>query len=251
MATTPFTSEWEWLNINRGLDYTVVDGASLKRNNWTLVRSRYSNAPYVSELDTKLTSLTAYNGGVPETIPSLTGIDVSGVRFDTTTTYTLNTTTWIDIGRPSSQGGVKWYRQESSATNIPDSDMVNILGRFWTGAGTWPDMVCVWAVVEMTSTQADSLTFSQYLTNYTNYARSTNTWILTDSTAPTIDGETIAASTATGTFSPTVDSDIDVGTWEGTGSFLCTADTQNYQQRGVEWYQQLQTWSFKDDWRTA
>ena len=85
-----------------------------------------------------------------------------------------------------------------------------------------------------------------------NKVRAANfTYDGTSASVPALDGQTMLASTAAGTFTPTSDSEVSVGNFEIEGTFLCTGDVQNYDQRGVDWFQQVQTWSFKDSWRTA
>ena len=258
MAITPFTSEWEWQNINRGLDYTVVDSAPMKRNNWTLTRSRYSSAPYASELDTKDTSLTAYNGGEPETISGITSIYIDGYQFDTTQNWVSDSAIWVDSGYTSVGTSSKVYVQQSGTTNKPDSDKANLLGIFRTYYNYvgHPDYVATaryaWCVVESTINDAENGTFSADYTTYTNGIHGPEYFYQSYppiyAQTPSIpEGETL--STAKGTFSGS--STPYGGSYPSVGTFLCTADVQQYGQRGVEWYEQVQTWSFKDAWRTA
>ena len=258
MATKPFTSEWEWLNINRGLDYTVVDNAQLKRNNWTLTRSRYSNMPYVSQLDERAQSLSGYNGGVPETIPSITGLYVSGVQFDTTTNWVSDSSVWIDSGY-NYYGNAKTYIQQAGTTNKPDSSKTNVFGVFITYQNLSGDPAILtrkyaWAVVEVDNTEAEQGTFSRYTDNHTNYIHGQEYDYqsyppITPAIPQDPDGESMLTANGTGTFTGT--STPYNGSFPSVGTFLCTADSQSYQQRGVDWYQQVQTWSFKDGWITA
>ena len=251
MATTPFTSEWEWQNINRGLDYTVIDNANLKRNNWTLTRMRYSNDIYTSELDAKSTSLTAYNGGVPETIGSVTGSLITGAQFDTDTIYTLDETVWVETGY--TRWGSPSYRMEDAAANIPDSSKTNILTKMTTG-GSYPTETLCWAVIELDNDVADNNGWSSSWTatalTYPGVRSATFTRQISDPVG--VDGQVLLASTSR-LWSPAAsnDSTVSIGSFPSSGTFLCTGDTQQYQQRGVDWYQQVQTWSFKDSWRTA
>ena len=247
MATKPFKSEWEWLNINRGIDYSVIDGEQLKRNNWVLTRFRWSNEIYVSELGNRESSLTAYNGGVPETVSGSTSILGLGVRFLTATVYTPSDKTWVEIAGESGR-----YKLEGSGNNIPDSTKVNILSNLLTQTGVTPQYA--WCIIECDADDIENGIFPNRYddVSYSNKVRATET---DNASRPPIDGVTILASTAVGTFNTgtQVDTtaDEDVFEYEVQGAFLCTADNQNYSQRGVEWYQQVQTWSFKDDWVPA
>ena len=262
-----FTSEWEWQIINRGLDYTVVGNSQQKRSNWTLTRSRYSNAPYESQIDTKQFSLSAYNGGETRTISGFTTDVVFGYQFETTRNWVSNSANWVDSGYNSyiRYGYANVYVQQDGTTNKPDSTKVNIMGAF----KTWSDYVYdpgsgfnvlqekyAWCVVEGEQSEIDNGSFSRDYDDYTNGIRGEEyLWIAFPQSGPAIpptpDAEPIT--TAKGTFDDTGDdaSTPFEGSFLSAGTFLCTADAQQYQQRGVPWYQQIQTWSFKDAWRNA
>lgn len=247
MSLTPFKSEWEWINVDRGLDYTVINGIEQKRNNWSLSRKRVSNDIYASEVDTRQYSLTAYNGGVPETVDNTTESIVGGLHFDTTTTWTLNTTIWEEWDY--SEHLEYRYTPQDGTVNIPDSTKINACS-FQAIDSSYT--AYAWFVVEMEPEWLESPVRSIY-SAYTNGIRSADTYTPAEYAAKefplTPDG--VSFTVPKGTFVGGGSSTAEWGTVATGGEFLCTNDSQQYQQRGVEWYTQQQTWSFKDRWRVA
>jgi len=243
MATiVPFKSEWEWVNIARGLDYSAQNGVSTKRNNWVLTRSRISNDSYASQLDETLFSLTAYNGGVPERIDGITGIPVEGLFFDNSTTWTANTTPWV----PFDFNAQTQYRyQPSGAANIPSASHVN---QCYFNRLDNTNVIFGWFVLEVPIAIASN-TFRQPYSSYLNGIRNSTIYTevdLANGTFPQTP-EGLLFDTAKGTFVGSATPSITITSERG--NFLCTGDAQSYQQRGVDWYTQTQTWSFKDSWR--
>jgi hypothetical protein len=235
---SPFTSEWEWLSINRGLDYTVVNNAKLQRNNWTLTRSRSSDEVYVSELGEVELELSAFNGGVTETVTGVTTATITGMRFSTTRDWTLNTVTWVETGRIVNSRVT--YRMESGATNIPNASKTNVVfyGSNDVYAATGDQR---WMCVEADTVDVDNLTWGTTLSSYSNHTVSqAESPVSINSVNFEIDGGTFHGESRAFT-----------GTWPVTGSFLCTGDNQVYDQKSVDWFKQVQTWSFKDSWVTA
>lgn len=231
---SPFTSEWEWQAINRGLDYTVVNNAKLQRNNWTLTRFRKSDEAYVSELGDTADELSAFNGGVTETISGVTEATVTGMKFNTTRNWTLNSTIWIETGRIIQ--GEPSYRMEDTATNIPNATKTNIcfLAERMSGVP-----IHEWSCVEAETADVDDFTWSLQRDDYSNRMDSFD------------DGpiHNVNFDVERGTFEN--ESRAIEGTFDVVGSFLCTGDNQVYDQASVDWFKQVQTWSFKDSWVTA
>ena len=253
------TSAWQWQTVNQRLDYISQGGARRKRNNWALQRFRTSDATYSSQLDATASSITASNGGVERTVSAATGQTISGIRFLTTTNWTLNTTTWIKTGWETNIGIVKYpiYKMETSAANIPDGTKTNILlflyintdptyaPPFWTIGGYW-HLCCVEAETsDVTDGSFEKFHFHPYINGicasqgYTGAEMASGAGIFNGQNLTQEKGTFLGASEAR------------TGTYDNTALLLCTGDVQSFDDQSVNWYRQTQTWSLKDDWRVA
>lgn len=217
MGTPIFTSEWEWVSINREQDVSVSNGNTLTRNNWSVTRKRVSNAPYVSEVGTEKSELTAYNGGVSETVrPPETEV----VTFDTTTAWTKTTTLWIPSGLTNNNAPI-YVSNESP--NIPDPSKINILYVSYDAV----DEEFTWYAYESVDGLPGPSINRCGSDDYT--------------TIPSLDG--LLFDNSFGSFTGSATSSI---TTAPIYDFYCSSDNQSYGQNGVDWFTQTQTWIFKD-----
>ena len=207
------TSGWEWQTIDQGVEM-LTGSTFVTRSNWTLIRHRWSNAPYVSQYGTTEERLIGYNAGIYNEIE---GPTIQGVKFDTTTEWVDANTLWVANGAERSNQPV--YVQYLTE-NKPSSALVNALARatVWTvGEYTRDD---VEAEEWTTSTNARQLTsadlgdepFDQFAGSWTGFTPSTP--VVGDFIAP----------------------------------LLCESDQRAYEAQGVNWYKQTQRWIYKDSW---
>jgi hypothetical protein len=135
------TSEWSWISINRETDISVSGGVFSSRPNWSMTRSRISNDTYSGQLGESATSLSAYNGGVTETV--IVPV-INYLSFDANTAWTLAATRWDATGYI--KNGSMSYTPHYGTANIPDAGKKNVAFIFRTtqsGGGTVLRGVCL------------------------------------------------------------------------------------------------------------
>ena len=229
-----FTSKWVWESIDRSLDISV-GAVSSTRNNWSVVRSRYSDKAYVSELGASEGSLDGENGGVTETIE--TGVEIHGVKFDTTRNWVLDSTLWIDNG--NEKNGNPVYVQYL-ANNIPNAAKVNVIYLYKLTSYSQYYWVC-------TETTAADVNANTMLENASGEPGSESyfvnaAWANWNGLATGLDNENF--NNNKGTFSGSsraTEDDYPTG-------FVCESDRQTYTPVFVDWYKQTQRWVFKTGW---
>jgi len=216
------------VGINQPKRDSSYQGATLlTRNNWVIIRKRISDDDYDSELGEEESSLSAYNGGVTETIA---GPVISGYTIGPTVRNYTNTT---DVCIPTGQiqNGSAVYATPSTITNIPDSEKRNVLHLVAVGSEL------NWSYGEFTQAEVDTLTVPD--------SRGTS-YVYDDSNKPA------------GSLPVSLNMNLYGGTFVGSNGaiastyaypFTCTGDNQVYEQQSVDWYTQRQTWVFKDGWQ--
>ena len=216
------TSQWEWASINRSRDYTrIIGGNQVYRENWSLIRKRISNDEYKNSAGTTIgtgdlgntsATLSAYNGGEIETIspPSF-----SSWSFGTTRAYCTSGVTWYKTGYLRNNLAV--YLQ----TEPYKGDLTKSVVLAYVAGDRYYMFPC-------TPAQADGNTFPESGAVAKRNSASTavaGTWTDNDG----LNSSTLSlASTA--------------------DPFICTSDIQSYDQSGVNWYTQQQTWISKSPW---
>jgi len=257
-----FTSNWQWISIQRGIDYTIQNGVQQKRSNWSLIRMRHSDQEFVSQLGEKENYLTAYNGGTTETVYRPDNTFVNGVMFDTETNWTSTDTVWFDTGFVVNYQPV--YRAMNQSPNVPRSGKITLLMPlylFGSALGHWcvvdlfPKQYSLGEFTEWDSgdvgfvsgsnNSGDNPDFSELAYDNTSCAASQ-----TGFSAYSIDGATIGDNQYGGIFDATVTT-ASLGEHPDPTQFLCTADIQTYENRGVDWFTQIQTWTYRSVWREA
>lgn len=238
------TSEWEWVGINRTQDITISGGILTKRNNWTATRKRISNDTFVSSLGTTATSLSAYNGGTIETV---TAPNISVVLFNANTAWTLTSTLWIPTGYI--RNGSMSYTQYQGTANIPDAlkknvaylatyDNNGVFTYIWVVTeaspetvrdNSWDSVIQKWVGAVLTQPNGSDYVFA-------------SVW---SSVGDSISGKAFPSSFGTFTGGATA-----YFSTSSVPSFYCSSDIQTYDQNGVDWFTQIQTWSNKDNWAT-
>ena len=214
---TAFTSEWEWTSINRSQDVSVQNSEQTTRNNWVVTRKRISNEAYDSQLGESAASLTAYNGGVTETV---TPPETEVIVFDTTTNWTKTTTLWIPSG--TTNNGAPIYVSDEDP-NIPDATRINILYLAYSAISS----KFLWYAYESVD-GAPGPGINRVGGDE-------------EVTRPSLDGYLF--DDLGGTFTGTSTSSISSAS---VYDFYCSGDNQTYQEQGVDWFTQTQTWIFKD-----
>lgn len=197
------TSGWEWQTIDRREAAVSIEPIYIYRPNWTLVRTRISDAAYSSELGDTTSSLSGLNGGVTETItppPSVFRITCTHASYSGTALYPSGD---INGGYPVYQSDIfTWFCSELQ-------DYIN--ARIWifyssTGAGQ--------------STRG--------------YVGSAATGLPYDSSYDCQDSIGLYSG---GWGLPPNFSSADTAL-----EFQCVSDSQVYNQKSVDWYTQQQTW---------
>jgi len=140
-----FTSNWEWVSRNRVLDVNIdSSGTRTTRNNWTMTRTRISDAPFASELGDEADVLSAYAGA--ELVAEYNA-EENYIQFDATQNWTDTTYKYYAYYSASAvgSGGVEQYYfvLNPAETNKPNSAKMTVVrprlrldtaGRL---AGTW------------------------------------------------------------------------------------------------------------------
>lgn len=218
------TSNWEWVSVNRNKDYTIISGQNVFRENWSLTRKRISNEAYTSELGTSITSLSAYNGGVTETISCPT---YSAYSFGTTQTWVDSGVLWVPTG--FTRGGVASYRCVEPAKQ--NTEYINVIFK-GTRSGTASYIIGAVTSGELSAGNWPNDSNSYGSPRHVNYKNE-------------------AYTTLTGDYSPSYSSTASESRLSATStnaSFYCTSDVQTYDSAGVDWFTQTQTWQSKTPW---
>lgn len=218
------TSQWEWASINRAKDFTIVNSQNVFRENWSIERFRISDDTYSSQLGESATSITAYNGGVTETVNCPT---YPAYSFDTSQNWVNAGVLWIPTG--FTRSGVAAYKYVESAKYNSTKNLVLFLG---TISGT-----ARYLVAEVTSSELSSGT---WLNEYSDYSALGLGTSHKSSSYTTLTGTYtgVAPYSGNSTLSSTATS----------ATFYCTSDTQIYNTSGVSWYTQRQVWQSKTPW---
>lgn len=238
-----FTSEWEWVSINRNADSYVEESTEFPglsefkiRRNWSLSRKRWSNDTYVSAFGDFSVDLTAKNGGVDYTVSSED--NYFGVKFYmSTAVWTTTETIWIESDFPAINGSPVWEVSPISQ-NLPFS----LPNRTLIFRVTLADFSTPWAAVNVDYSEwlASSL---DDIANYSDYKIASNTDLTDEFGEDTIffDG------TGSGAFaSGTAASEL--ATSHDAALYFCESDVQSWPIDGVDFYQQTQTWSWKSEY---
>ncbi len=226
------TSEWEWITINRSVEDSTFGGAMVTRRNWTLSRKRISDAAYSSEDGTLQNSLSGYNGGVTETITCPT---LRMVTFGTATNWTATTTKWVETLYV--MNGFPVYTPYNAKLRLDDPLYLILLSQNLTEANAGKG---VWGI----SLYSMSLNYIKYWTDYSIRAAEYN-YTTTSPVYASVNGKIIAYQS--GNYF-TVPSTATLNT-AGQLGFMCTSDTQDYPDQGVDWFTQTQTWTYKEPWQ--
>lgn len=227
------TSEWSWISINRETDISVSGGVFSSRPNWSMARSRISNDTYSGQLGESATSLSAYNGGVTETVSVPV---INYLSFNANTAWTLAATRWDATGYI--KNGSMSYTPHYGTTNIPDAGMKNVAFIFKSSGVFYR-----WIVTEITSAQLASGTWTDYSSGsvVSVYPNSVDSG--TGSFGSSIAGVSFTSNNGTFTGDATAgfaDHSLPL--------FVCASDAQNYNQQYVDWFTQTQTWVYKSSW---
>jgi hypothetical protein len=235
------TSNWVCESVDRNIDLGTSGGITLRRNAWTLTRSRISDASYSSELLSTATSLSCYNGGVTETIsaPSRTSI-----TFGTSTNWIETTDTFIEAGYTVNQRPV-YVMSYGKFSKYNNSQSIAIVAIPLTEGAT----TLHWHAIQLSpfdiadknlptwggSNAGQPLYSKPFCRTNTSFQAGAGTYV----TPNGISFNYLVGGWSTES-TPTVST--------AQGSFLCTSDKQSYQTSGVDWYTQTQTWNYRDEW---
>lgn len=235
------TSQWEWVDIPEELDVqiSIVSGSARyrKRSILTPVRKRISNAAYVSQLGETATSLSAYNAG--STITTTAPETLSGVMFPeaTVSNWTKDYTFWTETGTVVNGRPSYW----NDSINSPDATKRNVIWLGSTEYSGWYQWVCC----ESTTALVAAGTWNK-LTTYTN-GIGTGAYTSLSSAPLTPAGQNFSLKPWQGS----------LGTFSGAASAVttkdsipltCISDVRTFEQNGVDWYTQTQTWKYTSAW---
>jgi hypothetical protein len=225
------TSEWEWENVTRARDYTISRNINFFRENWVLARKIISNDTFSSELGATASTLSAYNGGVTETIspPSFSFFKFtsSGASF-----WTIN----IPFYKAGYQrNGKDAYLFSEASPKDPSKAAVIFYEYNQYFGGTYYH----WHWIQCSSGEASSGTFPTMaaIVTASNHVASSQTNSATPAgSAWKREFNNLSSHTATlSSSSSTVD-------------FLCLSDAQQYDNQSVDWYTQRQQWVARSPW---
>ena len=224
------TSGWEWISINRSTEESLFYGSRVVKRAWQLTRKRISDAAYSSEDGTMQTSLSGYNGDVTETI---TCPILPIVTFGTATNWTETTTKWV----PSvfAANGYPAYEAYGSKMLLSPPLYVFQIAHatvdYFSGVGVWG--------VAQSSYVTDAHTWnSTYPVASMETQNTGHAWA-------SIHGKTIAYAKA-GAYGVPTTASLNAN---GQLGFFCTSDVQSYEDRGVDWFVQTQTWTYNEPWQ--
>jgi hypothetical protein len=222
-------SNWEWAQITRANDFTFVTEPSgsgdYTRDNWVAIRARYSDEPYVSQLNETADYITAYNGGEEETVH---GTTASGLRFVTDTNWSNPEWIWRPSGQTSR--GYPIYIPPVGVTNQPNASKITIAWQLrYTGSAD------AWFIAEATEEQLYTTGVPWPQSSYVKAGDTNN--------PSPIFGKNFSSVVGT-TFSGTSVADVT----SLTNKWRCVTDTQRYDDRGVAWYVQEQVWRIQSGW---
>lgn len=236
MASEPKISQWSWLNIDRRREYSKTQaGEDFFRENWTVTRSRVSNKVFTSELGDTAGSLSAYNGGVTETVTAPTYDFFSFTSMVSATDWfaELEDVPFYPAGY--NRGGKPVYiLSEQSPRDTTKACVLfyEYQAKPYSGINTY------WQVGQCSSAEATSGTFAKSAVMFAaSDLLAANRIDYPTPTGPTY-RRAAGAESGTGAITSTA----------STENFRCVSDLQSYSQQGVEWYTQTQTWIAKSPW---
>ena len=234
------TTGWEWGNIDRREDLSTVGGVGIKRDNWSLTRNRTSDEVFASQLGETAGILSGFNGGVTETVtaPQLR----NAISFDSSTEWVNGDDVWVKTGKIINRRPV--YVLSVGGTNLPVGSLANVIFAASTSVG---GTSFYWTLAEYTPDEVISGSFAHEIgdTSFSlNYIRSSTSKTTSDNEQLTPAGVAfLTTSTNWSGYSSSI-------SWlvQTTGLLTCPGDDQTYNQQGVDWYKQTQTWAFTGSW---
>lgn len=250
VALAGVQSAWQWELIRRAVDVAYIAPVGRReKKNWQLLRFRSSTAPFISQLGETATDLTAYNGGITETISvpeeEVGGEAATGIYFSGNTPFSAkDDTLWLPTGKTSYGSPIYAPSSELPGT----ADKVNLMY-----IGIWSGTAGYWVVAECTAAQktnGDPLgSGAAPHTRVSQYDSSVQIGGHTGRFS-SVAGRAVNAATATGNFVGSYDLSAATYLFDGyTIRLECVADVQTYPNTGCPWHMQKQTWALRTEWR--
>ena len=239
------TSNWEWGSMPTTLDtnITAVSGVSvyLVKKTDSYSRSRISNDVYVTELGDTAATISGFNGGVTATVTAKSSEEYVMFPEATASNWTRVFTIWRTTGHVVNGRESYW----SDGRNSPDASKRNVI---WLGATGYGPLPYQWLCAESTTALIEANTWNKSTGAHAN-AIGTGLYLSLAASPMTparqnFNLEPYPWGGTTGTFSGAATG----ATVKLRTPLTCVADSRNYEDGGVDWYTQTQTWESKTGW---
>jgi len=239
------TSNWEWTQIQRTTQQSYVGTLLFKKRVWSLERKRTSNDTFSSLIDTTATSLSAYNGGVTETISCPTTNYVTFTSISADCNFAKTGDKWVETG--FYQNGYPTYSPyNASISPLIDGSGSNILVYYLCLKRLTSSTNFCWGVTFALDVHAKAGAYIQTWTDESTEVRETTGAASARDTNGRVLDYVDSQTYYMGNF---VGSATTALTTAGTLGFYCTEDKQNYNTPSVDWFTQVQTWEYNEPWR--
>lgn len=226
------TSNWEWLGVDRGIQTSMSGSTLFTREQWTLRRKRISDDVYVDELGDSASSLAGENGGITETITAPT---LPIVTFSANTNWTTTATQWMESG--FSRNGHPVYLQYDDIT-CPVAGFksaIQLVPQTGTTVFRWGVIAHPAAYIDRNAMAVNWGSSSDHIKESSSGAAGSIHGAVLDTTVGVyFSGAATATLTAAGAL-----------------SFRCVSDNQVYDQRFVDWFSQVQIWTYEAPWQVG
>lgn len=223
-----YIGAWTWETINRNRDYSITGLAEYYRENWQLVRSRHTTInPFESQLGETASSLTAYNGTDSQTITPPTGSAYGFSSLPSTPQDFTGYTTLVDhvfYTAPYTYAGKPVYvslSQYGGDVNTYPATVIDVPVVLYSPTALY------WYCIAIPQADTLSGSFTSTVISGTTYQRTFGYF---------------------GSYQDALPDDTYFGLTTDTIDFRCVSDVPTYEQRGIEWYKQTQTWQSKSPW---